>query len=68
MFSMMTDKDIETEKAIKEYEQSGQQLEDWMDREFAWLDDLYQQEVQAGNVPGPDAEDEKTFKRQRSSE
>ena len=68
MFSMMTDKDIETEKAIKEYRQSGQQLEDWMDREFAWLDDMFEQEVLAGNVPGPDAEDEKTFKRQRSSE
>ena len=68
MFSMMTDKDIETEKAIKEYQQSGQQLEDWMDQEFAWLDDLYQQEVLAGNEPGPDGEDEKTFKRNRSSE
>tara|TARA_R110002020_G_scaffold466473_1_gene689005 strand:+ start:89 stop:286 length:198 start_codon:yes stop_codon:yes gene_type:complete len=65
---MMTDKDIETEEAIKEYRQSGQQLEDWMDCESAWVDDFYQQEVQAGNVPGPDGEDEKTFKRQRSSE
>ena len=65
---MMTDKDIETEKAIKKYNHSGQQLEDWMDKEFAWLDDMFEQEVLAGNVPGPDAEDEKTFKRQRSSE
>ena len=68
MFSMMTDKDIEIEEAIKEYSHSGQQLEDWMDQEFAWLDDYFNEENARGNIPGPDAEDEKTFKRNRSSE
>lgn len=68
MFSMMSDKDIEVEEAIQVYAQSGQQMQDCVDEEFAWVEDLYQQEVLAGNVPGPDAEDEKTFKRQRSSD
>ena len=68
MFSMMSDKDIEIEEAIQAYTQSGQHIQDCIDDEFAWVDDFYQQEVLAGNVPGPDDEDEKTFKRQRSSD
>ena len=57
MFSMMTDQDIEREAAIKAYDQSGQQIEDF-----------YVEQVNVGNIPGPDAEDEKMYKRQEGGE
>lgn len=67
MFSMMTDQDIEREAAIKAYKENGQQIQDKVDAEDAWVDDFYNQEVLAGNEPGPDAEDEKMYKRQEGS-
>ena len=57
MFRMMTDQDIEREAAIKAYDRSGQQIEDF-----------YVEQVTAGNEPGPDAEDEKMYKRQEGGE
>jgi hypothetical protein len=57
MFRMMTDQDIERETAIEAYRESGQQMEDF-----------YIEQVNAGNEPGPDAEDEKMYKRQEGGE
>lgn len=56
MFRMMTDQDIEREASIKAYRKSGQQIEDF-----------YVEQVAAGNTPGPDAEDEKMYKRREAS-
>ena len=67
MFSMMTDQDIEREASIKAYRKSGQQIQDKVNDEDAWVDDFYNEQVAAGNTPGPDAEDEKMYKRREGS-
>jgi hypothetical protein len=68
MFSMMTDQDIEREASIKAYRKSGQHIQDCAGEGTAWVEAFYQQEVLAGNEPGPDAEDEKMYKRQEGGE
>jgi len=65
MFSMMTDQDIAREVAIKSF---GSNLAVDVEKDAEWINGFYTQEVLAGNEPGPDAEDEKMYKRQEGGE
>jgi len=65
MFSMMTDQDIAREVAIKSF---GSNLAVDAEKDAEWINGFYTQEVLAGNEPGPDAEDEKMYKRREGSD